>query len=228
MKPTQGRDGRDASSCLRRQVAAQVAIQISEVSPMRLSSAREEWHKAFYRPGDGTNRHCESLALVGQFQDTERVRGVAGLVNETIGAHVRNVVDRLPADLFAFGNHMYHPENNDLWREAAEEFVFQLAYQRGARMYAKKFAKAEFVAKAVLYRYRRQHQGGQSAAPDPLPTPERFRDFMDYTYGVELRSESWDSEWGDFIQRCFDACNDLDQLALAPVARLLREMKTAA
>lgn len=38
MKPTQGRDGRDASSCLRRQVAAQVAIQISEVSPMRLSS----------------------------------------------------------------------------------------------------------------------------------------------------------------------------------------------
>ena len=109
---------------------------------MRLSSAREEWFKAYYRPGDGTNRHCESLALVGQFQDTERVRGVAGLVNETIGAHIRSVVERLPVDLFAFGNHMYHPENNDLWREAAEEFVFQLAYQGGSRMYAKKFAKA--------------------------------------------------------------------------------------
>ena len=228
MKPAQGRDGRDACSGLRRQVAAQVAIQISEVSPMRLSSAREEWHKAFYRPGDGTNRHCESLALVGQFQDTERVRGVAGLVNETIAAHVRNVVDRLPADLFAFGNHMYHPESNDLWREAAEEFVFQLAYQRGARMYATTFAKAEFVAKAVLYRYRRQHQGGQSAAPDPLPTPERFRDFLDYTYGVALDSRNWASEWEVFVQACFDACNDLDQMALAPVARLLRDMKIAA
>lgn len=195
---------------------------------MRLSSARDEWHKAYYRPGDGTNRHCESLALVGPYQGTERQRGVAGLVNETIGAHVRSVVERLPADLFAFGNHMYHPENNDLWREAAEEFVFQLAYQRGARMYAKKFAKAVFVAKAVLYRYRRQHQGGQSAALDPLPTPEMFRTYLDYTYGVELDSRSWASEWEGFIQGCFDACDNLDQLALAPVARLLNEMKYAA
>lgn len=228
MKPPQGRDGRDASSCLRRQVAAQVAIQISEVSPMRLSSAREEWHKAFYRPGDGTNRHCESLALVGQFQDTERVRGVAGLVNETIGAHIRAVVDRLPVDLYAFGNHMYHPDSNAIWREVAEWSVFQLAYLRGPKMYDKKYRKAEFVAMAVLYRYRRQHQGGQSAAPDPLPTPERFRDYLDYTYGVELDRRNWDREWGDFVQACFDACNDLDQQALRPVATLLREMKSAA
>ncbi|WP_273860920.1 hypothetical protein [Pseudomonas sp. LA5] len=228
MKPTQGRDGRDASSCLRRQVAAQVAIQISEVSPMRLSSAREEWHKAFYRPGDGTNRHCESLALVGQFQDTERVRGVAGLVNETIGAHVRSVVERLPADLFAFGNHLYHPDSNDLWREVAEWSVFQLAYLRGPKMYAKKYARAEFVAMAVLYRYRRQHQGGQSAAPDPLPTPEAFRTYLEYTYGVELDARNWDREWEEFVQACFAACNDLDAMALAPVARLLRAMKCAA
>ena len=195
---------------------------------MRLSSARYEWFNAYYRPGDGTNRHCESLALVGPYQGTERVRGVAGLVNETIGAHVRGVVERLPVDLFAFGNHLYHPESNDIWREAAEEFVFQLAYRRGARMYAKKFAKAEFVAKVVLYRYRRQHQGGQSAAPDPLPTPERFRDYLDYTYGVELDARNWEREWDEFVLACFDACNDLDQLALAPVARLLRDMKIAA
>ena len=195
---------------------------------MRLSSARYEWFNAYYRPGDGTNRHCESLALVGPYQGTERVRGVAGLVNETIGAHVRSVVERLPVDLFAFGNHLYHPESNDAWREAAEQFVFQLAYQRGARMYAKKFAKAEYVARAVLYRYRRQHQGGQSAAPDPLPTPEMFRDYLDYTYGVELDARNWDREWEEFVQACFDACNDLDAMALAPVARLLKDMKIAA
>ena len=195
---------------------------------MRLSSARDEWFNAYYRPGDGTNRHCESLALVGQFQDTERVRGVAGLVSETIGAHVRGVVERLPADLFAFGQHMYHPESNDLWRESAEEFVFQLAYQRGARMYAKKFAKAEFVAKAVLYRYRRQHQGGQSAAPDPLIVPRDFRTYVEYTYGVELDSRNWESEWEGFVQECFTACDWFDARALAPVARLLRDMKVAA
>lgn len=195
---------------------------------MRLSSAREEWHRAYYRPGDGSNRHAESLALIGPYQATERVRGVAGLVSETISAHVRSVVERLPADLYAFGNHLYHPESNDLWRELAEEFVFQLAYQRGPRMYAKKYAKAEFVAMAVLYRYRRQHQGGQSAAPDPLPTPEAFRTFLGYTYGVELDARNWDREWEEFIQACFDACNDLDQMALAPVARLLRDMKMAA
>lgn len=47
------------------------------------------------------------------------------------------------------------------------------------------------MAKGVLYRYHRMHQGGQSACEDPLASPEAFRAALLETYDLKFSSEQW-------------------------------------
>jgi hypothetical protein len=86
--------------------------------------------------------------------------------------------------------------------------------------------RARYVAMGVLFRYRRMHQGGQSASLDPLGKPEMFRDWLYGEYGVRIRSEAWSREWAGFVERCFDACDDLDREALAPVSAVIGVMNS--
>ncbi|MOA59962.1 hypothetical protein D3C78_1847200 [compost metagenome] len=79
-----------------------------------------------------------------------------------------------------------------------------------------------------MFRYRRMHQGGQSSVVDPLISPADFRAWLLGEYGTRLSSEQWGREWEGFIQHCFDVCNDIDKMALAPVAMMIGEMKDAA
>ncbi|MCY1551838.1 hypothetical protein D9M68_881960 [compost metagenome] len=106
--------------------------------------------------------------------------------------------------------------------------VFELAYSRGERMYAKKFERARHVAAGVLYRYRRMHQGGQSEAPDPLLSAESFRIWLFGVHEVTLDSRNWAREWEPFIDACFLACDDLDKKALVPVSNVISLMLEAA
>lgn len=148
--------------------------------------------------------------------------------NQALAGCVQQAIGTLPAHLQAFGHHMYNPLGIDDHREAAEGAVFHLAYSQMGRMTANKRERAEYVAKGVLYRYRRQHQGGQSACADPLSAPESFRAWLDDTYGVRLASENWTRDWSPFVQASFYVCNDLDRQALAPVAAAIGEMKAVA
>jgi hypothetical protein len=95
-------------------------------------------------------------------------------------------------------------------------------------MTARKFEKARYVAQVVLLRYRRMHQGGQSEGVDPLPTVEKMREWVLENRGVALIGDQWARDWGDFVERCFDACNQLDKAALVPVSRAIFVMKEAA
>lgn len=127
-----------------------------------------------------------------------------------------------------FGHHMYGPGTSDGIREEAESLVFDVAYSRGEKMYAKKFEKARYVAAGVLERYRRMHQGGQSAMPDPMPTPEGFRAWLLAVHEVSIDSRNWAREWEPFVDACFLACDDLDKQALIPVSGTLAVMREAA
>ncbi|RJG10934.1 hypothetical protein D3879_14740 [Pseudomonas cavernicola] len=152
--------------------------------------------------------------------------------HQAIAGRVQMAIDTLSSELKAFGHWLYSPTPTAEHRESAEETVFCIAYhslvQAGGRMTTAKWQKAEFVAKGVLYRYRRMHQGGQSSCEDPLAKPEAFRAALLDTYGVALASENWAREWGPFVQTCFDVCNDIDKQALRPVAAVISEMKEAA
>lgn len=148
--------------------------------------------------------------------------------NQALAGRIQQAIDTLPAHLQAFGHHMYNPLCTNDHREVAESIVFHLAYVQMDRMTASKRERAEYVANGVLYRYRRQHQGGQSACADPLAAPEAFRAWLDDEYGVRLASENWTRDWSPFVQASFYVCNDLDRQALAPVASVIGEMKAVA
>ncbi|WP_137887188.1 hypothetical protein [Pseudomonas sp. 2FE] len=111
-------------------------------------------------------------------------------------------IGTLRSDIRAFGNWLYSPVPTAEDRETAEEIVFHGAYralvQAGGRMTRAKWQKAEYVAKGVLYRYRRMHQGGQSACEDPLASPEAFRAALLETDDLKLSSEQWGQGVGWF------------------------------
>lgn len=196
---------------------------------MRLNSARQAWHDAFYQPWDSVMAHAIELAKLGNaVQKTERETATRRAADQAVAGRIQMVIDTLPGFIRAFGHHLYNPLANDDHRETAEAAVMLFAYDRHGRMTAKKAERAGYVAAGVLHRYRSMHQGGQSAMPDPIPTPEAFRAWLLGEYGVRLSSEQWAREWGGFIQHCFDVCNDLDRQALGPVAAAISVMKEAA
>lgn len=158
----------------------------------------------------------------------ERDISTGRAVHQALAAPIQKAIASLPLRLQAFGHHMYGPGTEDDIREQAEELVFYLAYSRGERMYAKKFERARYVAAGVLERYRRMHQGGQSAMPDPIPSPEAFRAFLLARHEVAIDSRNWAREWEPFVEACFLACDDLDKEALIPVSSMLSVMREAA
>lgn len=72
------------------------------------------------------------------------------------------------------------------------------------------------------------HQGWQSANLDPLSKPETFRAWLFERYSLRLQSTAWTRDWEPIIQICFECCEDLDRLALGPVAAVIYRMKSAA
>lgn len=196
---------------------------------MKLNSARLAWHDALYTPWDSQGAHVEQIGLLGcSVQKTEKMVNSRHAMHQSVSARIQHAIATLPGHLQAFGNFMYSPMASIDEKEEAEELVFLGAYNAGPKMMAKKFERARHVAIAVLFRYRRMHQGGQSEGVDPLPTPEAFRGWVLQEYGVKIDSRNWERDWEEFVQACFDACNDLDKAALVPVSMAIKEMKNAA
>jgi hypothetical protein len=147
-------------------------------------------------------------------------------VHQAIAGRIQQAINTLPRYVAAFGHWMYNPLADDDLREMAQAAVFVRAYEKIPRMTKQKMVRARYVAMGVLFRYRRMHQGGQSASLDPLSKPEMFRDWLYAEYGVRIRSEAWSREWAGFVERCFDACDDLDREALAPVSAVIGVMNS--
>src|SRR5690606_1325020 len=145
-------------------------------SSMKMNSARQLWHDAYYQRRESTTSYALEVGMLqASIQKTEKDRRTDVALDQALCGMVQLVIGTLPASLQCFGHWMYSPLADDDHREIAEELVFAMAAAKLPRMTEAKREKAQYVAKGVLYRYRRQHQGGQSSTPDPLPTPECFR-----------------------------------------------------
>lgn len=196
---------------------------------MKLNSAREAWFSAYYSPWDSVMSHALEIArLECAVQKTERGVTAGRAAHQALAGQVQRAIDTLPGYLRSFGHHMYNPLADDDQQDDAQEAVFVLGAKEIGPIRAKKYELARHVANGVLYRYRRMHQGGQSAGNDPSPTSESFRKFLFDEYGAEIRSENWGRDWEPLVNAFFNACNELDRQCLIPVANILYEMKSAA
>jgi hypothetical protein len=196
---------------------------------INLNSARLAWHDALYTPWDSQGAHVEQIGLLGcSVQKTEKSVNSRHAMRQAISARIQHAIATLPGHLQAFGNFMYSPLATVDDKETAEERVLHVAYDAGPKMTARKFEKARYVAITVLFRYRRLHQGGQSEGVDPLATVEKMRNWIEDQFGVGLIGANWERDWGQFVEDCFDACNQLDKQTLAPVSRAISLMKKVA
>ncbi|UVL59222.1 hypothetical protein LOY54_14255 [Pseudomonas sp. B21-032] len=196
---------------------------------MQLNSARQAWHDCLYTAWDSQGSFIEQLGLLGAMvQTTEKQRSASHAVHQALAGRVQSAIGKLHSQVRAFGNFMYAPACSDDDRETAEEVVFNNALARSGRMTAAKRERCEYVAKGVMFRYRRMHQGGQSSCEDPFASPEWFKKWIDDVYGVSLPSCAWARDWEPFVEICFEVCEDIDKEALSPIGAVLYEMKEAA
>ncbi|WP_434706905.1 hypothetical protein J3Q07_08310 [Pseudomonas sp. D4-18] len=193
---------------------------------MKINSARQAWHDCNYNPAPGQTSDVVQLGVV--VQNTERGPTANHAVHGALAGHIQSAIARLHPQIRVFGDYMYAAAQCDDIREAAEEVVFLLVQSRSPRMTAAKREKLEYVVKGVLRRYRHMHQGGQSANEDPLANAEKFRAWMWQVYEVRLESCAWSRDWEPYIQRTFECCEDLDRMALSPVAAAIYQMNKAA
>ena len=193
---------------------------------MRIDSARQAWHDCNYNPAPGQTSDAAELGVV--VQGTQRGPTADHAAHGALAGQIQSAIARLHSQLRAFGNAMYAAEPTDDDLEVAEEAVFNLACSRVERMTASKRDRAEYVAKGVFRRYRYMHQGGQSANPDPIASPEEFRKWMFAVFEVKLPSVAWGRDWEPFVQLCFDACYDIDAKALSPIGGVIYQMNKAA
>ncbi len=196
---------------------------------MQLNSARQAWHDCLYTAWDSQGAFIEQLGLLGAMvQATDKQRSASHAVHQALAGQVQAAIGRLHDQVRTFGNFMYAPHCSDDDRESAEETVFNLAVSRSPRMTAAKRERCMYVAKGVMFRYRRMHQGGQSSCEDPFASPEWFKKWIDDVYGVSLPSCAWARDWEPFVDICFEVCEDIDKKALSPIGAVLYEMKEAA
>jgi hypothetical protein len=196
---------------------------------MQLNSARQAWHDCLHTPWDSQGVFIEQLGLLGTMvQTTEKQRKASHAVHQALAGGVQAAIGQLAGSIKAFGNFMYAPRLDADTQEDAEEAVFIMVQQRSPRMTAAKREKLEYVVKGVMARYRYMHQGGQSANPDPLESPEGFRAWLVAHYDVKLESTNWERDWAGFVRLAFECCEDLDKAALSPVAAAINEMRRAA
>jgi hypothetical protein len=196
---------------------------------MKLNSARRAWHDAFYNPGGGLAAQIERIGRLGcNVQTTARRAGSGRAAHQSVAARIQQTISALPQRLQAFGNFMYSPIATVDEQEQVEELVFYLAYESGPRMTARKYDKARYVARAIVFRYRRINQGGQGAGLDPLPSVELMRKWILDSFGVALPGDQWARDWSGFVQHCFAACDRLDSEALAAVSRAINLMNEVA
>lgn len=193
---------------------------------MKINSARQAWHDCTYNPAPGQSSDVVQLGVV--VQTTERGPTANHAVHSALAGHIQSAIARLHPQVRVFGEYMYAANRDDDIREAAEEVVFGMVVSKSKRMTAAKREKLEYVVKGVMRRYRYMHQGGQSANDDPLIKPEGFRSWLMAEYGVRLESCNWDRDWECFVRLTFDCCEDLDRMALSPVAAAIYQMKEAA
>ncbi|SEE13426.1 hypothetical protein [Pseudomonas coleopterorum] len=193
---------------------------------MNINSARQAWHDCTYNPAPGQTSDVVQLGVV--VQKTERGPTANNAMHSALAGHIQSAIARLHPQVRLFGEFMYAANRDDDIREAAESLVFGMVVSKSKRMTAAKREKLEYVVKGVMRRYRYMHQGGQSANEDPLSKPEGFRSWLMAEYGVRLESFNWDRDWESVVRLTFDCCEDLDRLALSPVAAVIYQMKEAA
>lgn len=192
---------------------------------MKLISARQAWHDAYYQPWDSVTSMMAEWARLGtSVQTTCRSVNASHAAHQALAGAIQAVIGMLPTQPRAFGHFMYSPLTMEDQNEIAAHAVFTKAVSLVPAMRQSKYDKARSVAKGVLYRYQRMNQGGQGGCADPLINPEAFRQWLDDWYGVTLDSRNWDREWGVFIEACFKECNELDRKALGPVAAVLNDL----
>ena len=193
---------------------------------MNINSARQAWHDCTYNPAPGQTSDVVQLGVV--VQATERGPTANHAMHSTLAGHIQSAIARLHPQVRLFGEFMYAANRDDDIREAAETLVFGMVVSKSKRMTAAKREKLEYVVKGVMRRYRYMHQGGQSANEDPLIKPEGFRSWLMAEYGVRIESCAWARDWEPVITLTFDCCEDLDRMALSPVAAVIYQMKEAA
>lgn len=189
---------------------------------MRLITARQAWHDAFYNRGNSTLARIEEQGKLGQaiqrntyFDSNQRAAHIVQ------AGQVQHAIASLPESLQQLGHWLYSPlttEQANLIVDEVQDNVFTQAQvdHEDNTVYWLTIAVMADYQDIVLGREQR------------LKTPARIRKYLAEWHSVEINTRRWAREWQPTWQALWNSISDLDAQALKPVAKLVYQYKQAA
>ncbi len=219
---------------------------------MKLISARQSWHDAFYAQADSTMEAAREILIAGiskstgyglsggwlKTKPTKNDNGVyrddsSKLLHRAIAGRVQLAISHLPKSHSRFGMMMYAPHDFITVEDVESSLEYVSARVAAYFMLIekplshKKFSALPYIARAMLCRFRALVSGQR----DPFKgdtdqfSNKKLRDFIKDECGVSLARESFWREYGPAIERITSEIDQLDKQCLVPVAKVVARYK---
>lgn len=195
---------------------------------MKLLSARQVWHDAYYTQGTALSDPTLSMSGEGYKDDTGK------MLHRAVSGRVQSAIGYLPEVHRRFGTMMYAPHNFIMAEDV--ECSIEFISARIAAIFAskekplthKKFTALPYIVQAMLHRFRTIVASKRS---DPFNgdsgdfSNKKLRVFIRMEYGVELAKESFWREYGPLIEMSIAHIDHLDKQCLVPVSKVVARYK---
>jgi len=191
---------------------------------MKISSARQVWHDAFYT--QGTSLSDPELGVSGQgYRDD-----TANLMHKAGAGRIQSAISYLPEVHRRFGMMMYAPYNFIMAEdvECSVDFITAriaaVFVSRERPLSHKKYSALPYIVQAMLHRFRAIVTNKRT---DPFNgdsgnfSNKKLRTFIFEEYGVVLAKESFWREYGTLIEMAIALIDNLDKQCLVPVTKVV-------
>lgn len=188
---------------------------------MKLKSARQAWHDAFFAGKENTL--IEFFQLGVAIQKTMRSNSLNVAIHAWIAGRIQHVISLLPENIKGFGNFMYSPLRTIDDLENGQEAVFdhfRFNY-KGDKLTEKKLEQIYYLVIAAMYEYFFIVYGNSS----PFKTASDICRFLYDEKGIKMDNRNWGREFGSIYENLLMSCNYIDKTALEPVVKVIKKYR---
>lgn len=193
---------------------------------MRIISARQAWHDAFYKSANSTMASAIEQALSGVIGTRSNYRDTAGqMMHQAIAGRIQSAIARLPELHRRLGMMMYAPFDFVV-AEDVEVVADWLAdrcqvnfYEQGKPLSQRKAEQLPYLVRSYLTR----HRALVTRQNDPLKSPRKICEHLADEFGIYIDTRNFTREYGRIINYLVKSIDDLDRDCLVPVSLVVQE-----
>lgn len=186
---------------------------------MKLCSARQAWHDAFYSPEVSRTIAAQEQAKLGvKVQYSSKLNTARVAADHALSGVVQNAIALLPVPLQLVGHWLYAPYG--AFPNYRENVWHMVAAKAG--LHPERDKELWLLADAAIHAYR-EYAVGRPHEVSMCNYPFRIRRWIEAEHSVSINSRRWTKHYQLTWSALWRVLDDLDRKALQPVASAITE-----